>query len=373
MLLGEVSAMLKKHPSRAVGEGGGTQLGARWSSRGSPRHALRAVVVMVLGLQLACATSYPMGGTLTGTARSWRRGGGAQVAAEELREDLVVANLRRAAKLPWTDGGRCVVDEAGQHWPELVERCFYALDQERVQFRDPTGRCAVASAGAAVVGIGVCVLAAPEIVVGTVIVAGVVVVGFAISEALEAYEKRGRPQVRPLPTRPVPETRPVAETKPVPQQPKTKRRPKPEPAGEDWLPPLPPESTDRERDRQCEAFPKKHRGGDKAHDDCADRYPPNRWPGKDAVVGGKAFDALQVGVRVLWEIKTDEFGRYNEFVKKQEIADELVEFEEESRIARACGYDFVVGVSTEEHKAALMPALEEAGLQIKVVVTGCKR
>ncbi|KFA90253.1 DUF6310 domain-containing protein [Archangium violaceum] len=51
----------------------------------------------------------------------------------------------------------------------------------------------------------------------------------------------------------------------------------------------------------------------------------------------------------------------------------LSEFAEESRIARACGYDFVVGGSTEEHKAALMPALEEAGLQIKVVVTRCKR
>ena len=50
----------------------------------------------------------------------------------------------------------------------------------------------------------------------------------------------------------------------------------------------------------------------------------------------------------------------------------LEEFEEESRIALACGYDFTVGVGTEEHKAALMPALEEAGLQIKVVVTGCK-
>lgn len=34
---------------------------------------------------------------------------------------------------------------------------------------------------------------------------------------------------------------------------------------------------------------------------------------------------------------------------------------------------FVVEVGTEEHRAALMPALEEAGLQIKVVVTGCKR
>ena len=31
----------------------------------------------------------------------------------------------------------------------LAERCFYALDHDRVRFRDITGRCAVASAGAA--------------------------------------------------------------------------------------------------------------------------------------------------------------------------------------------------------------------------------
>jgi hypothetical protein len=283
-------------------------------------------------------------------------------------EDLEVANLRRAATLPWTDGGQCVVEEASQPWSALVERCFHALDQERVQFRDTTGRCSVASAGAAAVGLGVCVLAAPEIVVGTVIVAGVVVVGFAISEALEAYEKRGSPQVRPPPTLPVPETRPVAETKPVPQEPRKKRRPKPEPAGEDWPPPLPPEPADRERDRKCEAFPDKHRGGNKAHDDCADWYPPNRWPGKDAVVGGKAFDALQVGVRVLWEIKVENFDGYSDFLKKITVDKEIREFTEYRAIALACGYAFKVGVISEAHKAALLDVDDT----FEIVVTGCK-
>jgi hypothetical protein len=121
-----------------------------------------------------------MGGTLTGMARSWRRVGGAQGADEAPREDLEVANLRRAAKPPWTDEGQCVVEEDGQPCPDLVERCFYALDHERVRFRDTTGRCLVASADAGAMGIGVCVLAAPEIVVGAVVVAGVVVVGFAM-------------------------------------------------------------------------------------------------------------------------------------------------------------------------------------------------
>jgi len=102
-----------------------------------------------------------------------------------------VANLQRAATLPWKDGGRCVVREASQPWPVLAERCFYALDHDRVRFNDRAGRCAVASAGTAALGIGLCVLAAPEIVVGAVIVVGVVVVGVAIKESLDAYELRG--------------------------------------------------------------------------------------------------------------------------------------------------------------------------------------
>jgi hypothetical protein len=370
--------MANEYRSPGAGEGGDTQLESQRSSRGRPWWASRAVVlVVVLALQAGCATSYPMGGTLAGTSRSWRRSGGTQgVAAawsDIVGKDLEVANLRRAATLPWTDGGQCVVEEASQPWPVLVERCFHALDQERVQFRDTTGRCSVASAGAAAVGLGVCVLAAPEIVVGAVIITGVVVVGFAISEALEAYEKRGLPQVRPPLTRPVPEARPMPETKPAPQEPQKKRRPKPEPTGEDWPPPLPPEPTDKERRRRCEAIPVKHRGGDDAHNKCADWYPPNRYPGMDARVDGKDFDALQVGVRVLWEIKTDQFDTYSDFIQEQTVKDELEEFEEESKIAQACGYGFVIGVSTEAHKAALMAALEEQGRQFTIVVTGCKR
>jgi hypothetical protein len=262
----------------------------------------------------------------------------------------------------------------------LVERCFYALDHERVRFRDTTGRCSVASMGAGALGIGVCVLAAPEIALGAVVVAGVVVVGFAISEALEAYEKRGRPQVRPPPTppvpearpvpetRPVPEARPVAETKPVTQEPERKRRPKPEPQGEDRPPPLPPEPTDRERDRKCEAIPVPHSGGNKAHNRCADWYPPNRWPGKDAHVDGKNFDALQVGVRVLWELKVEYFDEYSDFLKGITVKKEVKEFRAYRATALACGYTFKVGVISEAHKAALLDEDDS----FDIVVTGCK-
>jgi hypothetical protein len=80
----------------------------------------------------------------------------------------------------------------------LAERCFYALHHDRIAFHDTTGRCAVASAGAAAVGLGVCVLAAPEVVVGAVIVAGVVVVGFAIKEALDTYAEASKPSQQPV-------------------------------------------------------------------------------------------------------------------------------------------------------------------------------
>ncbi len=135
----------------------------------------RACIALLLYVS-ACATSAPS-------------------PREPAARDPRLANLQRAATLPWMDGGRCAAQEASEPWPVLVERCFQALDHDRLQFHDPTGRCAVASAGAAAVGLGVCVLAAPEIVVGAVIVAGVVVVGFAIKEALDAYAlEMGRPE-----------------------------------------------------------------------------------------------------------------------------------------------------------------------------------
>src|SRR5688572_19905534 len=64
------------------------------------------------------------------------------------------ANLQRAAQYPWTDDGHCVVREASNEWPFLAERCFHALEHDRVRFRDVTGKCAVASAAAAAVPMG---------------------------------------------------------------------------------------------------------------------------------------------------------------------------------------------------------------------------
>jgi hypothetical protein len=241
----------------------------------------------------------------------------------------------------------------------LAERCFHALDHDRVEFHDITGRCAVASAGAAAVGIGLCVLAAPEIVVGAVIVAGVVVVGFAIKEALDAYALDvGRPEGRPVP-----------ETAPAPQKPSPKKRPKPEPKGPDFPPVGPIEISERERRRRCEPIPVPHAGEDAPHNECADKFPPNRYPGMDVLVNGIRFDALQVGVRVLWEIKTHRFDTYNDFIRDQEIEKEIEQLYKERKTASDCGYDFVVGVSTEAHKQALL----DKDPELKIVVTECPR
>jgi hypothetical protein len=125
----------------------------------------------------------------------------------------------------------------------------------------------------------------------------------------------------------------------------------------------------RERHARCEPIPVPHRGGDDAHDGCADRFPPNRYPGKDVLVDGKRFDALQVGVRVLWEIKTDQFDTYSAFLREQVVRDQVPEMLEERDIAEACGYGFIVGVSTDAHK----DALQEEDRTLHVVVTGCKR
>ncbi|WNG25135.1 hypothetical protein F0U62_14750 [Cystobacter fuscus] len=279
---------------------------------------------------------------------------------EPATRDPRLAKLQRAATLPWTDGGRCVVQEVSQPWPVLVERCFHALDHDRIEFHDPTGRCAVASAGAAAAGIGVCVLAAPEIAVGAVIVTGVVVVGFAIKEALDAYELgRARPEERPAP-----EPQPEPETTPAPQESSPKQRPKPEPKGPDFPPLGPIETLERERRPECKPIPVPHLGGNRLHNKCADRVPNNDFSGWDAFVNGKNFDALQMRTRTLWEVKTTAIETYNPFVQQMELTKQVEEGLRERELAAACGYDFVIGVRTKAHKKLL----EEAEPRLTIVL-----
>jgi hypothetical protein len=124
-----------------------------------------------------------------------------------------------------------------------------------------------------------------------------------------------------------------------------------------------------ERRPECEPIPVRHAGEDDPHDECADKFPPNRYPGMDVLVGGVRFDALQVGVRVLWEIKTHRFDTYPDFIRERTILKQMPLLREERDTAEACGYGFVIGVSTEEHKQALL----EEDRTLNIVVTGCKR
>jgi len=74
-------------------------------------------------------------------------------------------------------------------------------------------------------------------------------------------------------------------------------------------------------------------------------------------------------VRVLWEIKTHRFDTYNDFIQRMTILEEVPLLQEERDIAEACGYDFVVGVSTQAHRLALLAQIPV----LNVVVTGCTR
>ena len=147
------------------------------------------------------------------------------------------------------------------------------------------------------------------------------------------------------------------EANPTPERSRANRRDPPAPV------------TAARRRSECEPIPVPHAGEDDPHNECADRFPPNRYPGNDVLVGGKRFDALQVGVRVLWEIKTHRFDKYNAFIRRMTILEQVPLLQEERDKAEACGYGFVVGVSTEEHKAAL----EAEDRLLNIVVTGCKR
>ncbi|WP_375759857.1 DUF6310 domain-containing protein [Corallococcus exercitus] len=255
-----------------------------------------------------------------------------------------LTNLQRAAALPWTDEGRCAVREAAQPWSELVERCFPALDHDRIRFNDPSGRCAVASAGAAAMGIGFCVLAAPEIAVGAVIVIGVLVVGVAIKEALANYELKGS----------MPEVEVVEPwTKPALPASTAHRKPKPQPSGQDLFPPAPNDPFERDRRPECRPVPGPPRGGNDPHNECANKVPGNNFPGFNVFINGKHYDALVLSRRTLWEVKTDDFEKHSPRSRKFFISVKLPELQREARLARECGYDFVIGVRSEAHLIAL--------------------
>jgi len=269
--------------------------------------------------------------------------------------DRRIANLRRAATLPWVDDGRCVVREASNEWPVLAERCYHTLDLDRVQFRDVRGKCAVAVVPVIAVGVGVCLLAAVEFAAEAVVFVGSAwVAATAINEALATYERssapgRGRPEVR---------------APPGGNQPSANRRPAPEPegaqSGRDVFPPKPPDSPDPPDRDECIPRPVvPPLGGDDFHNLCAKNVPGNAFRGADVLVNGKAFDALQPLTRTLWEVKTDNFDTYSSELQKIVIGNQVKELRRERDLARACGFEFRIGVRSAAHKEALERAAQD--------------
>ncbi|AKQ69255.1 hypothetical protein A176_006167 [Myxococcus hansupus] len=86
-------------------------------------------------------------------------------------------------------------------------------------------------------------------------------------------------------------------------------------------------------------------------------------------MNGKRFDALQVGARVLWEIKIYQFETYSDFLRVRVVENQVLEFQEDRDVAAACGYGFAVGVSSAAHQEALL----EQDPSLRIVVTGCTR
>ncbi|MHA7628212.1 DUF6310 domain-containing protein [Corallococcus sp. M7] len=286
-------------------------------------------VTAILMLLSACATA---------TAR----------VKEPTARESRLKNLQRAAMLPWRDEGKCVVQEASQPWEVLVERCFQALDARRIRFKDSEHRCPVASADAAALQtmVGVCLLTQPELVVGAVVVIGVVVVAVSIAEELEAYELR-----HAYPDEEAPRTQPITRQSVAEHRPEAAGRS----SGQDWFPPPKPPNSTESRERRPECTPKRvpPKGGNPLHNKCADRIPGNTFRGANALVNGKAYDGLQSALRTLWEVKTDNFDTYSTFLRRTVPEKQLMELRHERDLARACGFDFRVGVRSAAHQEAL--------------------
>jgi len=119
-----------------------------------------------------------------------------------------------------------------------------------------------------------------------------------------------------------------------------------------------------EDDPRCKPVPVPHRGGHDPHNECADKIPNNSFPGWDAYVNGKNFDALQLATRTLWDVKTDDFDKHSRRSQQFFIEVKLPEIQRERRLAEECGYNFVLGVRSEAHKIAL----ERADRRLNVVV-----
>ena len=112
-----------------------------------------------------------------------------------------------------------------------------------------------------------------------------------------------------------------------------------------------------EDDCTCTAQPLGyHRGGNTRHNYCADVVPPNRTPGSDWLLSGKAFDSLSQDQPILWEVKTGKWSYYPGTLQKIVLTNFLLEFQQEKENATSCNYAFTFGVTDAGLAAAMSVA-----------------
>jgi hypothetical protein len=104
-----------------------------------------------------------------------------------------------------------------------------------------------------------------------------------------------------------------------------------------------------------------HKGGNARSNACADRSPPNLFPGCDVRVGGKHFDALGPA-RDLWEVKVHRYSSYpppkKNFDLRQIVrASVVAEAAADLIIATRCGFAFVLAVADAQMFADLKPLI----------------
>ncbi|WP_233585947.1 DUF6310 domain-containing protein [Corallococcus sp. CA054B] len=131
------------------------------------------------------------------------------------------------------------------------------------------------------------------------------------------------------------------------------RKPSPQPSGQDLFPPSPRDPFERDRRPECRPTLGPPRGGNEPHNECADKIPGNSFPGFNVFINGKHYDALVLARRTLWEVKTDNFEKHSPRSRNFFVSVKLPELQREAKLARECGYDFVIGVRSEAHRTAL--------------------
>lgn len=129
------------------------------------------------------------------------------------------------------------------------------------------------------------------------------------------------------------------------------------------LPPEPPQPDPGNND----CIPKPwcpHKGGDNWHNLCADREPPNIWPGCDALVADKRFDAF-TSAAVLWEIKTEAWSTQSEWLRHLTLIRHSFDASIDAARARRCGFAYVYGIADRELFNALAQSFGESGVTLK--------